>query len=187
MDSESELERGRRGSFLYTRKLSVTGWFPPSKPLLGKPGGGRRETDWRNCMRHRNYRLRFMSSFVWCTWEQVIIVTVTVRGGAAVRATGPLPLPCCRQQGQLRGANRTLANPHPTVANIPILGGASRSFRGPSHFLVFLGEEDRCPTAHFWSQGRRRHIQVLRNKQSYRLKCNQTWELFISIIIYIAH
>lgn len=37
VDSESELDRGRRGSFLYTRKLSVTGWFPPSKPLLGKP------------------------------------------------------------------------------------------------------------------------------------------------------
>lgn len=41
VDSESELERGRRGSFLYTRKLSVTGWFPPSKPLLGKPRGTR--------------------------------------------------------------------------------------------------------------------------------------------------
>lgn len=38
VDSESELERGRRDSLLYTRKLSVTGWFPPSKPLLGKPG-----------------------------------------------------------------------------------------------------------------------------------------------------
>lgn len=38
VDSESELDRGRRGSFLYTRKLSVTGWFPPTKPLLGKPG-----------------------------------------------------------------------------------------------------------------------------------------------------
>lgn len=37
VDSESELERGRRDSLLYTRKLSVTGWFPPSKPLLGKP------------------------------------------------------------------------------------------------------------------------------------------------------
>lgn len=44
VDSESELDRGRRGSFLYTRKLSVTGWFPPSKPLLGKPGRtGRRD------------------------------------------------------------------------------------------------------------------------------------------------
>lgn len=37
VDSESELERGRRDSLLYTRKLSVTGWFPVSKPLLGKP------------------------------------------------------------------------------------------------------------------------------------------------------
>lgn len=39
VDSESELERGRRGSFLYTRKLSVTGWFPVSKPLVGNPEG----------------------------------------------------------------------------------------------------------------------------------------------------
>ena len=38
VDSESELERGRLLSFLYTRKLSVTGWFPPSKPFLGRPG-----------------------------------------------------------------------------------------------------------------------------------------------------
>lgn len=37
VDSESELERGRRVSFRYTRKLSVTGWFPPSNPLLGRP------------------------------------------------------------------------------------------------------------------------------------------------------
>lgn len=38
VDSESELERGRRDSLLYTRKLSVTGWLLPSKPLLGNPG-----------------------------------------------------------------------------------------------------------------------------------------------------
>lgn len=36
-----------------------------------------------------------MNSFVYCTWEQVIIVTVTVRAGAAVGAAGPLPLPRC--------------------------------------------------------------------------------------------
>lgn len=34
-----------------------------------------------------------MSSSACCTWQQVVIVTVTVRAGAAVRTAGPLPLP----------------------------------------------------------------------------------------------
>lgn len=50
VDSESELERGRRDSLLYTRKLSVTGWFPPSNPLLGRPEGKREGGGVRVCV-----------------------------------------------------------------------------------------------------------------------------------------
>lgn len=86
-----------------------------------------------------------------CTREQVFVVTVAVRSGATVGASGSLPLPGCCQQRQLRGADRTLTNAPSTVASIAVLGGAPRPFGGPSHFLVLLGEEDGCPTSHLWS------------------------------------
>lgn len=88
VDSESELDRGRRGSFLYTRKLSVTGWFPPSKPLLGKPertGGTMsifRNVYFGNLNLHAPGRTR----------EQVLVFTIAVRRGATVGASGSLPL-----------------------------------------------------------------------------------------------
>ncbi|TNN48255.1 hypothetical protein EYF80_041525 [Liparis tanakae] len=87
VDSESELERGRRDSLRYTRKLSVTGWFLPSKPLLGNPEEKER--------------------------ERVVVVAVAVRAGAAPRAALPLPLPAGRQQRQLGGADGALAQARP--------------------------------------------------------------------------
>lgn len=118
-----------------------------------------------NCEWHKHCRSEFMSLFVCRTWKQVIVVTVAVRAGATVGAAGPLPLPGRWQQGQLRWANRALANPCATVASVAVLGGAPWPFRGSSHFLVLLGEEDRCPTAHLRSQCRRGNIQILKEKQ----------------------
>lgn len=86
-----------------------------------------------------------------CTREQVFVVTIAVRSGATVGASGSLPLPDCCQQGQLRGADRTLTNARSTVASIAVLGWPPRPFRGAGHFLVLLGEEDRCPASHLWS------------------------------------
>lgn len=95
-----------------------------------------------------------MSSSVSCTWEHVIIVTVTLRTGSSVGAAGSLPLPGRWQQGQLWWANRAVANPHSTVASISVLGGPPGPFGGSSNFLVLLREEDRRPAAHLWSQDR---------------------------------
>lgn len=146
VDSESELDRGRRGSFLYTRKLSVTGWFPPSKPLLGKPGRTGGGTSQAFALASWSHLFAPV-----CTREQVFVVTIAVRGGATVGASGSLPLPGCCQQRQLRGADGTLTNAPSTVASITVLGGPPRPFGGPSHFLVLLREEDRCPASHLWS------------------------------------
>lgn len=85
------------------------------------------------------------------TREEVFVVTIAVRCGATVGASGSLPLPGCCQQRQLRGADRTLTNAPSTVASIAVLGGPPRPFGGPSHFLVLLGEEDGCSTSHLWS------------------------------------
>lgn len=86
-----------------------------------------------------------------CTREQVFVVAIAVRGGAAVGASGSLPLPGCCQQRQLRGADGTLTNAPSTVASIAVLGGPPRPFGGPSHFLVLLREEHGCPASHLWS------------------------------------
>ncbi|KAG7268002.1 hypothetical protein CRUP_022439 [Coryphaenoides rupestris] len=125
VDSESELDRGRLLSLRYTRKLSVTGWLPPSKP--------------------------------WRTRELVFVVAVALRAGAGVRAPGPLPLPRGGQQGELRGADGTGANPCAPVAayppgprtprpcpprRVPVLGGPAGPLGRSGRLGVLLGEED---------------------------------------------
>lgn len=86
-----------------------------------------------------------------CTREQVFVVTIAVRSGATAGASGSLPLPDCCKHWQLRGADRTLANACSAVASIAVLGWPPRPFGRPGHFLVLLGEENRCPTSHLWS------------------------------------
>lgn len=144
VDSESELDLGRRGSFLYTRKLSVTGWFPPSNPLLGKPA--RTEATSQSSLVTGSHLCAPVR-----TREQVFVVTIAVRSGATAGASGSLPLPDCCEHWQLRGADRTLANACSAVASIAVLGWPPRPFGRPGHFLVLLGEENRCPTSHLWS------------------------------------
>lgn len=149
----------------------------------------KRATEWSDCVWLKDCRSHCISEFVCCTWEQVVIVTVAVRAGAGVGAAGSLPLPGCRQQGQLRGTDRALAHPCPTVGSIPVLGGTSWPFGGSGHFLVLFGEEDRCPTAHLWSQDRRGHTQILRERAVHRLKCKPMFIMLLSfnITIFMLH
>lgn len=126
----------------------MTGWFPPSKPLLGKPeiereGSGDFE------QRAHVYQARVC---VCATGQQVVIVAVAVGAGAAVGAAGPLPLPGRGQHGQLRRPDGTLADDRAAVARVPVLGRAPGPLGGSGHLLVLLGEENGRPPTHFWSQ-----------------------------------
>lgn len=123
--------------------------------MLGKPGAT--ETD-RGDGSSRTGGVKFSGLSAFSTWEEVVVVAVTVRGGAAVGAAGPLPLPG-GQHGQLRGPDGALAHPGRAVARVPVLGRASGPFGRSHHLLVLLGEEDGRAAADLRSHRRRGHAQ----------------------------